>query len=200
MLLELKFSIGTVGLAAGTLVSALYGMNLKNFIEESDLGFGSVTGMCFATAGIVCVYGLLKLRKVQRVRMWGEGGIHDPYAGALGIRGPSPLTGRGNWRSDTLDPTWANLPAEGRANRLRRLRAGSTASSTAAAMASRSAGQGKRGDRASSPMNFPHPDLRSPHDDHAKEWLRDCAIPKEKKDNDEFEQAASASAAFGSSR
>lgn len=40
MLLEIKFSVGTLGLAGGTLVAGLYGMNLKNFIEESDLAFG----------------------------------------------------------------------------------------------------------------------------------------------------------------
>lgn len=78
MLLDLKFSIGTLGLATGTLFSALYGMNLKNFIEESDLGFGAVSVGCFGLTAIVCVYGLSKLRKLQRVRMWGS-----PVQGAL---------------------------------------------------------------------------------------------------------------------
>lgn len=35
MLLDLKFQIGTLGLGAGAFVSALYGMNLQNFIEET---------------------------------------------------------------------------------------------------------------------------------------------------------------------
>lgn len=39
MLLDLKFSIGTLGIGAGTFIAALYGMNLKSFIEESDFGF-----------------------------------------------------------------------------------------------------------------------------------------------------------------
>lgn len=72
MLLDLKFSIGTLGLGGGTFVAALYGMNLKNFIEESDLGFWGVSAWCFAFSVIVCVYGLRKLRKVQRVSMWGS--------------------------------------------------------------------------------------------------------------------------------
>lgn len=74
MLLDLKFSIGTLGIGSGAFIAALYGMNLKNFIEESDVGFWGVTGWSFVFAGIVCAYGLTKLRKVQRVSMWGEDG------------------------------------------------------------------------------------------------------------------------------
>lgn len=78
MLLDLKFSIGTLGIGSGAFVAALYGMNLKNFIEESDIGFWGVTGWCSVFAGIVCAYGLTKLRKVQRVSMWGESGRRGP--------------------------------------------------------------------------------------------------------------------------
>ena len=78
MLLDLKFSIGTLGIGSGAFVAALYGMNLKNFIEESDLGFWGVTGWCTVFAGVVCMYGLTKLRKVQRVSMWGESGRRGP--------------------------------------------------------------------------------------------------------------------------
>lgn len=74
MLLDLKFSIGTLGIGSGAFIAALYGMNLKNFIEESNVGFWGVTGWSIIFAGIVCGYGLTKLRKVQRVSMWGEGG------------------------------------------------------------------------------------------------------------------------------
>lgn len=78
MLLDLKFSIGTLGIGSGAFVAALYGMNLKNFIEDSDLGFWGVTGWCAVFAGMVCAYGLTKLRKVQRVSMWGESGRKGP--------------------------------------------------------------------------------------------------------------------------
>ena len=78
MLLDLKFSIGTLGIGSGAFVAALYGMNLKNFIEESDLGFWGVTGSCTVFASVVCMYGLTKLRKVQRVSMWGESGRRGP--------------------------------------------------------------------------------------------------------------------------
>ena len=71
MLLDLKFSIGTLGIGSGAWVASLYGMNLKNFLEESDLGFMGVTAWSAVFAAIVCGYGLKKLIKVQRVSMWG---------------------------------------------------------------------------------------------------------------------------------
>ncbi|RDW92286.1 hypothetical protein BP5796_01680 [Coleophoma crateriformis] len=92
MLLDLKFSIGTLGIGAGAFVAALYGMNLKNFIEESSIGFGGVTGFSVVFAAIVCSYGLTKLRRVQRVSMWGEGGrrgrnwrVSDPADGVVDV-------------------------------------------------------------------------------------------------------------------
>lgn len=102
MLLDLKFSIGTLGLATGALIAGLYGMNLKNFIEESDLGFLGVTGSCFIFAAVVCGIGLHKLRRVQRVSMWGDrrripGGrgswnqVEPGFVGP-GVRGRPPWT------------------------------------------------------------------------------------------------------------
>jgi len=69
MLLDLKFSVGTLGLAMGTFIAGLYGMNLKNYLEDSVGGFLGVTGASVVLSVIVCGYGLLKLRKVQRVKM-----------------------------------------------------------------------------------------------------------------------------------
>jgi len=73
MLLDLKFSIGTLGLGVGTFIAALYGMNLKSYIEEVDWGFPLVSGMCGIFTAIACTYGLRKLRRVQRLSMHGEG-------------------------------------------------------------------------------------------------------------------------------
>ncbi|KAF2190505.1 cora-domain-containing protein [Zopfia rhizophila CBS 207.26] len=74
MLLDLKFSILTLSITAGTFVAALYGMNLKNFLEESDIGFFGISTWCTIFGLMVAAYGLTKLRKVQRVSMWGHGG------------------------------------------------------------------------------------------------------------------------------
>ncbi|KAJ5699047.1 hypothetical protein N7462_001052 [Penicillium macrosclerotiorum] len=138
MLLDLKFSIGTLGLATGTLFSALYGMNLKNFIEESDFGFGGVSVICFALTAVVCVYGLAKLRKLQRVRMWGESGVGGTSLAPISPRKGILAGHRANWRADSIEPVWGSLPGEARSERIRRLRENAAAS--AANSASRTPG------------------------------------------------------------
>lgn len=97
MLLEIKFSVGTLGLAGGTLIAGLYGMNLNNFIEETGWGFGTVSVICFGLSWVICIYGMRKLQKVQKVRMWGEGLDHSTgfRAGRIG--------GRGNWRNEAIE-------------------------------------------------------------------------------------------------
>ncbi|EXJ63206.1 hypothetical protein A1O7_03653 [Cladophialophora yegresii CBS 114405] len=123
MLLEIKFSIGTLGLAGGTLIAGLYGMNLNNFIEETQWGFGSVSVVCFGLSWIICIYGMRKLQKVQKVRMWGEGLDHSIGFRRGGSGGPPSGTGadhgkiggRGNWRNEAL---------ESHAHRIGRLKGG----------------------------------------------------------------------------
>ncbi|KIW00721.1 uncharacterized protein PV09_07706 [Verruconis gallopava] len=78
MLLDLKFSICTLGLGAGTFIAALYGMNLKNFIEESDLGFWGVSAVCAVLSAVVLQYGMRRLRRVQKVSMWGDSPHYGP--------------------------------------------------------------------------------------------------------------------------
>jgi magnesium transporter len=71
MLLDLKFSVGTLGLAMGTFCAGLYGMNLKNYMEDSALGFPALTGVATILSLMICMYGMKKLRKVQRIKMDG---------------------------------------------------------------------------------------------------------------------------------
>lgn len=80
MLLELRFSICTLGLGAGTFLAALYGMNLKNFMEESDFGFWGISIFSTLIGGVVLIYGLKVLRRVQRVSMWGH---REPDRGSM---------------------------------------------------------------------------------------------------------------------
>lgn len=82
MLLDLKFSIGTLGLAMGTFLAGLYGMNLENFIEETNWGMGVVTGVSVVMSLFVCWYGLTRLRKLQRVKM-----MHDERGTSVGAVG-----------------------------------------------------------------------------------------------------------------
>lgn len=72
MLLELKYSVGTLGLAMGTFIAGLYGMNLENFIEETNWGFAAVTIVSSLMSLWVCRYGIGKLRVLQRVKMSGD--------------------------------------------------------------------------------------------------------------------------------
>ncbi|KAL9609336.1 MAG: hypothetical protein Q9167_005881 [Letrouitia subvulpina] len=103
MLLDLKFSIGTLGIGSGAFVASLYGMNLKNFVEESNMGFVGVSTWSFVFAFVVCYFGLRKLRQVQRVSMWGEHGRNC----------------RGNWRDIDIAPP---LPGESRVDKIKRLK------------------------------------------------------------------------------
>ncbi|CAK7223672.1 magnesium ion transporter [Sporothrix curviconia] len=124
MLLDLKFSIGTLGLAMGTFLAGLYGMNLENFIEETNWGFGALTGISFFFSLVVCWYGLVKLRKVQRVKMHGP----SSAGGANGSGGGGALT-TADWANAfaALPPGvssagLANAPLDARSReRLRRL-------------------------------------------------------------------------------
>ncbi|EME49720.1 hypothetical protein DOTSEDRAFT_68485 [Dothistroma septosporum NZE10] len=103
MLLDLKFSIGTLGLTAGMFIAALYGMNLENFIEESNYGFFGISGMCGVLTTVACVIGFRRLRKVQRLSMWGEGGL---------TKGQKDRSARGSWR-EVDSPSGTSIPDTG---------------------------------------------------------------------------------------
>lgn len=83
MLLELKYSVGTLGLAMGTFIAGLYGMNLENFIEDTNWGFSAVTIVSALMSLWVCRYGLGKLRVLQRVKMSGDSTtrVNNPHSG-----------------------------------------------------------------------------------------------------------------------
>ena len=72
MLLDLQFSIGTLSIGTGAFVAGIFGMNLKNFVEASDFGFLGVTFGSAILGVVVWTYCLKRLRRVQRVSMWGE--------------------------------------------------------------------------------------------------------------------------------
>jgi len=92
MLLEIKFSIATLGISVGMFIAALYGMNLENFIEESNYGFFGISIFSAVLSIVACRYGLRQLRKIQRLSMWGEGSSAGKHQVGQG-RG-----GRGSWR------------------------------------------------------------------------------------------------------
>lgn len=69
MLFELKVTLYTLGFTVATLVPAFYGMNLKNYIEDTNWGFGAVVVLLAIQGIVITVYNFRKLRAVQRLTM-----------------------------------------------------------------------------------------------------------------------------------
>lgn len=69
MLFELKVTIYTLGFTVATLLPAFYGMNLKNFIEESSIGFGGVILVSTIIALLVTSVNFKTLRGVQKLTL-----------------------------------------------------------------------------------------------------------------------------------
>ncbi|KAK9729787.1 magnesium ion transporter [Basidiobolus ranarum] len=62
LLLELKITMGTLGLGAGSFVACLFGMNLTSFYEDNPYAFSVVAGSSSILAA--CVFAIV-LRKMQ---------------------------------------------------------------------------------------------------------------------------------------
>lgn len=69
MLFELKVTIYTLGFTVATLVPAFYGMNLKNYIEESYYGFGAVVVISIIQGVLLTMWNFKRLHKVQKLTM-----------------------------------------------------------------------------------------------------------------------------------
>lgn len=69
MLFELKVTIYTLGFTVATIIPAFYGMNLKNFIEESVWGFACVCIFSVASAIAVTTSNFRALRGVTKLTM-----------------------------------------------------------------------------------------------------------------------------------
>ncbi|GAO47799.1 hypothetical protein G7K_1997-t1 [Saitoella complicata NRRL Y-17804] len=72
MLLELKVSMLTLGIGSGALIAGLLGMNLKNFMEDSNAAFATVSMLAVSLSLLISATGLYRLRKTQRLTMWAE--------------------------------------------------------------------------------------------------------------------------------
>ncbi|KAI5950872.1 MRS2 [Candida jiufengensis] len=71
MLFELKVTVYTSGFTVATLLPAFYGMNLKNYIEDSNLGFGAIVVISIIQGLIITWFNFKKLHKVQKLTMMG---------------------------------------------------------------------------------------------------------------------------------
>lgn len=71
MLLGLKFSIGLLSMGITMYIAALYGMNLENFIEESDGGFEFIVVLGSISLLLLFIFCAKQLNKLQKVTMSG---------------------------------------------------------------------------------------------------------------------------------
>ncbi|KAI5963448.1 MRS2 [Candida pseudojiufengensis] len=71
MLFELKVTVYTLGITVATLLPAFYGMNLKNYIEDSNLGFGAIVVFSVIQGLLITWFNFKKLHKVQKLTMMG---------------------------------------------------------------------------------------------------------------------------------
>lgn len=69
MLLGLRFLIGLLSMGIALYVAALYGMNLENFIEESDGGFEAVAVVGTVALVALFAYSARQLNALQKITM-----------------------------------------------------------------------------------------------------------------------------------
>ena len=62
----------TLGIGCGAMIAGLLGMNLKNFMEDWPQGFPFVTSLAVGTSIIVCGYGLARLKRIQKLTLYGR--------------------------------------------------------------------------------------------------------------------------------
>lgn len=67
MVFELRVAIFTLGFTIATILPAFYGMNLKNYIEESSVAFGGVVFVSLMMGGLMSVIYLRRLRDIRRM-------------------------------------------------------------------------------------------------------------------------------------
>jgi len=93
MFLEARIAIHTLGLAAGTLVAGLFGMNLVNYLEDASWGFAAITTSCVVLSTVFSLYGARRLRRIQSLKSLEGGGLGA--SGLVGLRRRSKRHGGG---------------------------------------------------------------------------------------------------------
>jgi magnesium transporter len=67
MMLDIRFSVVMLGLATGTYVAGLYGMNVPNGLEEAVSGFPLVTSGSIIGGIGLGLLGLWRVRKIKKL-------------------------------------------------------------------------------------------------------------------------------------
>ncbi|TID23206.1 hypothetical protein CANINC_003223 [Pichia inconspicua] len=69
MVFELRVAIFTLGFTIATILPAFYGMNLKNYIEESNIAFVGIVSSSLVMGALMSVIYLRRLHKLRRMSM-----------------------------------------------------------------------------------------------------------------------------------
>lgn len=65
--LDLKVSIGTMGIGTGALVAGMFGMNLTSHLETTPYAFAGISALSAAVAILVASIGLRRLAQIRKV-------------------------------------------------------------------------------------------------------------------------------------
>jgi len=65
--LDLKVSIGTMGIGVGALVAGLFGMNLQSHLEENPYAFGIMSTVAALVSATVTIGGLRRLAQIRKI-------------------------------------------------------------------------------------------------------------------------------------
>lgn len=84
--LDLRTSMMTMGTTVAALIAALFGMNLNSGLEDDMYAFWLVSAVSSLTAGAVCLAGIHRIRKIQRVGLGKAAAV-----GPVGSMRPSPV-------------------------------------------------------------------------------------------------------------
>lgn len=68
MFLEAKVAIHTLGIAAGTLIAGLFGMNLINYWEDASYGFPLMAGVCIVISSMFSMNGMRSIWRIQKLK------------------------------------------------------------------------------------------------------------------------------------
>jgi magnesium transporter len=84
--LDLRVSIGTMGLGVGALLAGLFGMNLPNHLEEDPWAFAAVALVSALASAAVAGSGLRRLAKIRKV---GLSSTHPAQVAGIALPRPS---------------------------------------------------------------------------------------------------------------
>jgi magnesium transporter len=66
LLFELKLTVATMSVGTGALIASLFGMNLKNFMEDDPIAFGAVSAATLFTVGLTLAGAMRKVKVLSR--------------------------------------------------------------------------------------------------------------------------------------